>query len=124
MSLLNSLKSLFTPAPRVDPSVAGPRIRSGDALLVDVREPGEWTAGVAEKAALLPLSDLTGARTQWRDFLAKAGGREVYVYCASGMRSARATQILTNEGFKAANAGGLRDLAAVGWKIVRPGKTR
>ncbi len=124
MSVFSSLKSIFTPAPRVDPSVAGPRVRSGEALLVDVREPGEWASGGADKAVLLPLSDLTGSCTQWREFLAKATGREVYVYCASGMRSARATQILAAEGIKASNAGGLSDLAATGWKIVSPGKRR
>ncbi len=113
---------MFTPAPRVDLTTAGARVRSGDALLVDVREPGEWSSGVAKHAVLLPLSDLTGARAQWKDFLAKATGREVILYCASGMRSGRATQILIAEGLNAANAGGLGDWAAAGWPVVKPGR--
>ncbi len=120
MSLLNSLKSLFTPAPRVFPAEAASRVKSGEALLVDVREPGEWAQGVADKAALLPLSDLTGERQYWKGFLAKAVGKEVLVYCASGMRSMRAAQILGAEGIKAANAGGLGDWAAAGWPVVQP----
>lgn len=120
MSLLNSLKSMFTPAPRVSPAEAGPRVTAGDALLVDVREPGEWSGGVAKGAALLPLSDLTGARRQWRDFLSGANGRELLVYCASGMRSNSAARLLTNEGFRAANAGGLGDWVAAGWPVVKP----
>jgi rhodanese-related sulfurtransferase len=120
MSLFGSLKSMLTPGPRIDPLEAAQRVRSGDALLVDVREPGEWRHGVAEKAALLPLSDLNGSRARWRDFLSKAKDKEVFVYCASGMRSAGAARILAAEGFKAVNAGGLGDWAAAGWPIVKP----
>ena len=120
MSLLNSLKSMFTPAPRAFPAEVAPRVRSGEALLVDVREPAEWEHGVAETAALLPLSDLGGARTYWRDLLAKAGDRQVLVYCASGMRSNQAARVLAAEGIQAFNAGGLGDWAAAGWRIVKP----
>jgi rhodanese-related sulfurtransferase len=96
------------------------RVRSGDALLVDVREPGEWTQGVAENAVLLPLTDLTGGRTHWKQFLADATGREVFLYCAAGGRSGIAARILAHEGFRAANTGALNDWAAAGWPIVEP----
>ncbi len=122
MSLLKSLKSMFTPAPRVSLADAAARVRSGDALLVDVREPSEWSAGVAKGAALLPLSDLGGARTRWKDFLARAGDREVLLYCASGMRSGSAARILAGEGFNAANTGGLADWVSSGWPVVKPKK--
>lgn len=122
MSLLHSLKSLLTPGPRVDPAAAAARVRSGESLLVDVREPAEWRAGVAQHARLLPLSDLTGPRRHWRDFIAQAAGREVLVYCASGMRSGSAARILAAEGIRAVNAGGLADWAAAGWPVVRPAR--
>ena len=122
MSLFNSLKSLLTPAPRLAPADAAARVRSGHALLVDVREPAEWRGGVAQHAVLLPLSDLTGARRHWGEFLAGAAGREVLVYCASGMRSGSAARILSHEGIRAVNTGGLADWAATGWPVVRPGK--
>lgn len=120
MSLLKSLKTLFTPAPRVDAHEAKARVQNGQALLVDVREPGEWTSGVAERALLLPLSDLMGSRARWKALFKQAAGKEVLLYCASGMRSARAAQVLAAEGLTAFNAGGLGDLAAAGWKVVRP----
>ena len=120
MSLFSTLKSLFTPAPRRSPADAAARIRAGSAVLVDVREPAEWIAGVAESATLLPLSDLQGARTRWQPFLAGLAGREIVVYCASGMRSGLAARVLAGEGHRASNAGGLRDLANTGWPIVSP----
>ncbi|MSU47537.1 MAG: rhodanese-like domain-containing protein [Opitutus sp.] len=96
------------------------RVRSGEAILIDVREPREWTAGVAERAWLLPLSDLTGPRRRWLRFLVEHPGRETYVYCKSGGRSAIVARILAAEGFRAANAGSLAELVAAGWSVVPP----
>ncbi len=120
MNFRKMIQMLFTPAPRVAPADVAARIRSGEALLVDVREPREWTSGVAESAALLPLSDLSGTRRLWRDFLAQVGDREVLVYCAAGGRSALVAKTLISEGVRAANAGALRDWSAAGWRIVPP----
>ncbi|WP_044892269.1 rhodanese-like domain-containing protein [Opitutus terrae] len=114
------LSSLFKPAPRATPTEYGAKIRSGDALLIDIRESDEWTGGVAETAALLPISELRAPSAAWRDFLAKAGQREVLLYCASGTRSAMAVRHLLSQGVRALNAGGLADWAAAGWPIVKP----
>lgn len=122
MNPFKMIKSLFTPAPRSAPLACAHRIRSGEALLVDVREPGEWSLGVAKDAALLPLSDLTGARQHWQRFLAGASGREILVYCASGARSGLAARLLANEGFRTANTGGVADWAAAGWPMVKPSR--
>lgn len=120
MNLLKTLKAMFTPAPCLAPAECAPRVRSGEALLIDVREPGEWTGGVAHSARLLPLSDLTGARTQWKAFLAEAAGREILLYCASGGRSGMAARILVAEGVRAANTGGLADWLDAGWPVAKP----
>ena len=112
-------KALFTSAPRFAPADCANRVRNGEALLVDVREPGEWTAGVAQSARLLPLSDLTGARAQWKPFLADANGREILLYCASGGRSGMAARLLVAEGFRAANTGGLADWLDSGWPAAK-----
>jgi len=120
MNLFQMLKSLFTSAPRQAPLACAHRVRSGEAFLVDVREPGEWADGVARHARLLAFSDLTGARTQWSQFLAEAKDREILLYCASGARSGFAARVLTAEGLKAANTGGLGDWAGSGWPIVKP----
>lgn len=124
MSLFKNLKAMFTPAPRANPAECIARVRAGTALLVDVREPGEWAGGVARSAALLPLSDLTGARAQWKKFLADLGDRELLLYCASGARSRMAASLLAAEGFRAANAGGLAEWAAAGWTIDRKARAR
>jgi rhodanese-related sulfurtransferase len=117
-------KAMFTSAPRLTPADCAPRVRDGEAFLVDVREPGEWAAGVAHSAKLLPLSDLTGVRAQWKPFLADAAGREVLLYCASGSRSGLAARILVSEGVRAANTGGLADWLDAGWPVAKPAKAR
>ncbi len=86
-----------------------------------MREPAEWRGGVAAEAALLPLSDLTGAREHWRSFLEVAGSRMLLPYCASGGRSAIAARLLSGQGFRAANAGGFAEWKHAGWPVVEPG---
>jgi rhodanese-related sulfurtransferase len=124
MSFLQTLKALFTPAPRTTAAEGIARLRSGKALLVDVREPGEWAGGVARSATLLPLSDLTGARLRWKAFLAEVADRELLLYCASGARSRMAANLLAAEGFRAANAGGLTDWVQAGWIIEKAHRSR
>lgn len=124
MSLLQVFQSLFTSAPRLLPADAGPRVRSGAAVVVDVREPREWTGGVAQGAALLPLSDLTGSRTKWQPFLEANAGKELLVYCAAGGRSGIAARILVREGRNAFNTGSLSDWAASRWPIVTPKRSQ
>lgn len=116
------LSSLFKSPPRATPAEAATRLRSGAAILVDVREPAEWTQGVAESAVLLPLSDLNRSRAHWAPFLASARDRELLLYCASGTRSGIAARVLAGEGFRAVNAGGLAEWAAAGWRIVSPSR--
>ncbi|MDO8542123.1 MAG: rhodanese-like domain-containing protein [Opitutaceae bacterium] len=120
MNFLKAVKSLFTSAPRVMPADAAGRVRAGQAILIDVRETGEWRSGVAESAVLLPLTDLMGARARWKPFLASADKRELLMYCAAGGRSAIAAKILVSEGFKAADAGSIRDWKTAGWPVVPP----
>jgi rhodanese-related sulfurtransferase len=124
MNVFKLIKAMFTSAPRAEPQACTARIRSGAAVLIDVREPSEWAEGVAQNAVLLPLTDLTGARTQWAAFLAGHKDRELFVYCRSGGRSAIAARILAAEGFRAANAGSLSDWSAAAWPVVPPAKTR
>jgi rhodanese-related sulfurtransferase len=114
------IKSLFTSAPSDSPRECAARLRSGAAVLIDVREPGEWASGVAAQAALLPLGDLTGSRTLWQPFLAAHAGKELLVYCAAGGRSGIAARILTSEGFRATNTGGFSAWVESGWPVAQP----
>ncbi len=123
MNPLKLLKVLFTSAPRRSPAECAARVRAGEALLIDVREPGEWTGGVAQHAALLSLGELRGPRTRWAPFLARAGRRELLLYCAVGGRAGLAAKLLAAEGYQVANTGGLADWRAAGWPVVPPPAT-
>jgi rhodanese-related sulfurtransferase len=102
---------------RLSVAEAQAKLAAGTAVLVDVREPGEWKSGVAAPAALLPGSDLLGERRKWKKFLAANKGKEVILYCASGIRSGNAAMILRKEGFKTANLGSFRRWAGAGLPV-------
>ncbi len=96
-------------------------LQAGTAVLIDLREPSEWPAsGVAKSAWLLPYSDLRGDRVQWGPFLEQYRGRRLLLYCASGLRSGQATNLLRREGHDAVNAGSLRDWDKAGWPVCSP----
>lgn len=85
---------------------AAKRVADGDAVLIDVREPDEWIGGVAAPAKLLPLSDLRGDRRRWQPLLEEHRGKELILYCRSGVRSAMAVSLLVKDGYRAVNLGG------------------
>ena len=124
MNLFKLLKSMLSPSPRLSPAECQDRVRSGKALLVDVREPREWEAGIAQSASILPLSDLTGKRERWGKFLIESKNKEILLYCAAGARAGMAAKLLVSEGFNATNTGSLSDWAGSGWPVGKPGKVR
>jgi rhodanese-related sulfurtransferase len=63
------------------------------ALLLDVREPSEFTAGHVEGALNIPLPQLRARLGEL------PGGREIWVYCAAGQRSYYALRILRQHGY-------------------------
>jgi rhodanese-related sulfurtransferase len=103
---------------------ANERVAEGAAVLVDVREPEEWEAGVAASAYLLPLSDLRGDREKWEKFLRDVEGKEVLLYCRSGNRSGIAGAVLAREGVQVRNAGSFREWQAAGLPVRQPGEPR
>lgn len=106
--------------PGIDLAAAQAAVKAGTAVLVDVREPGEWAGGVAKSAALMPLSDLRGPRTQWGAFLEKNSGKQLLLYCQSGARSGMAAAQLRKQGVDAVNAGSLSDWDRAGWPVCKP----
>lgn len=103
---------------KIAPADVAKLVADGKAVLVDVREPAEWAeSGVAAPAVLLPKSDFDGAQTQWKDFLAQVGDKQVVVYCRSGRRSAAVASALAEKGVKTANAGGFKDWADAGLPV-------
>ena len=69
MNPFKFVKVMLTPVARLAPVDCKARLKSGKAVLVDIREPSEWKEGVAASAVLLPMSDLNGSRSQWKPFL-------------------------------------------------------
>ena len=63
------------------------------AVVVDVREPSEWTGGTIAGAILIPLGRLS-AHVQELD-----ASRAIITVCRSGSRSRSAAQILQRAGF-------------------------
>ncbi|HZP30672.1 MAG TPA: rhodanese-like domain-containing protein [Acidimicrobiia bacterium] len=98
--------------PEVD-AAEGRRRVEGGALLLDVREPDEWTAGHAPEARLIPLGQVQARLAE----LPK--DRTIVAVCRSGGRSASVTEALTAWGYDAVNlAGGMRAWAAAGLPVV------
>ncbi|MCM3765255.1 MULTISPECIES: rhodanese-like domain-containing protein [Bacillaceae] len=64
------------------------------AQLIDVREPNEFEAGHILGARNIPMSQIRMRMKEIRPDL------PVYLYCQSGMRSARAAQFLYRKGYK------------------------
>jgi phage shock protein E len=74
------------------------------ATVLDVRSPGEFAASHHPSARNIPVDEL-GLRLSDLD-----KDKPVIVYCASGMRSRRATGILRAAGFEAVDVGTVRGL--------------
>jgi adenylyltransferase/sulfurtransferase len=81
-------------APTITPAELVLRRTRGEPFeLIDVREPAEWEIGRIEGARLAPLSRLA------ETLRSMDPRRAVVVYCASGIRSARAARELRAAGF-------------------------
>jgi rhodanese-related sulfurtransferase len=82
--------------PSVSATQATQLINREDALVVDVRDPGEYGAGHILGAKNVPLSriDAGGA-----EIAPKRKDKPVIVYCDTGKRAAKAAAALRSQGF-------------------------
>jgi NADPH-dependent 2,4-dienoyl-CoA reductase/sulfur reductase-like enzyme/rhodanese-related sulfurtransferase len=71
-----------------------------DALLLDVREPSEYSAGHVPGAVNIPLSQLRRRSGELPT------PRDIWTYCAVGHRAYYATRFLTQHGYRARNLPG------------------
>ena len=87
------------------------------AVLVDVREESEWTAGHAVEAQHLGKGILE------RDLETRfpEPGTELILYCGGGFRSALAADVAQRMGYTAvfSLAGGFRAMNEAGWPMTR-----
>ncbi len=81
--------------PSVNPSQATQLINREDALVIDVRDPGEYGAGHILGAKNLPLSRVDAGA----ELAAKRKDRPLIVYCDTGNRSGKAAAALKALGY-------------------------
>ena len=101
--------------PWVNTAEATHLINREDALVLDVRDPGEFGAGHILGAKNVPLSRLDDAE------VAKRKDRPVIVYCEGGERSSKAVAALKRQGFaRVVNlTGGLRAWQQAGLPVEK-----
>ena len=85
-----------TGGPSVNPSQATQLINREDAVVLDVRDPGEYGAGHILGAKNLPLSRIDSGGA---DLAGKRKDRPVILYCEGGNRSAKAAAVLKGQGY-------------------------
>ncbi len=103
---------------QIDVQEAARLTRTGQALLLDVREDDEWAAGRAPGATHVPLGALQPGDVPT--------DRPVLALCRSGNRSGKAAAALAAAGVDVRNVtGGMQAWAAAGLPVVtgqdRPG---
>ena len=99
---MNLLSSIFgSPLPSLNATELNEKLKNGKrSLVVDVRQPDEYTAGHIAGSKLIPLGDLNKRVNE----LPK--DREIICVCASGRRSQSATKFLVGAGYNAFNMQG------------------
>ncbi|KAF1711380.1 sulfurtransferase [Pseudoxanthomonas kalamensis DSM 18571] len=111
------IKSLFGLAgPQIGPAEAVGKQNAG-ALMLDVREAHEFTAGSIPGAINLPLSRLDPAALP-------AGEQEIVLFCQSGMRSRMAQGKLSGKTARSLSnlSGGILAWSQSGLPVRKPGK--
>ncbi|MFE5812570.1 rhodanese-like domain-containing protein [Streptomyces sp. NPDC056479] len=118
----DSARAAGLPMARVTPAEACERAAVGAAVLVDVREPREWTEAHAPGAVLAPLSALAAGAPLPES--AQAG--PFVAICRSGKRSREAAALLSARGAEVVDViGGMRAWTEAGLPVVaeQPGET-
>ena len=82
----------------IEPKVLGDRIAWADQALVvlDVRTAAEYAEGHVPGAINIPNGELAARVAE----LADAKGRDIVVYCRTGVRASQALDVLDKAGFK------------------------
>jgi rhodanese-related sulfurtransferase len=98
----------------ITPQEAHELISRGEVLVLDVRDPGEWSGGHIEGARLVPLEQL---RASPKDELPRDG---VLFVCAAGVRSQTAARVAAAQGLTKIYSltGGTRGWVKAGLPLV------
>lgn len=100
----------------MDPKSAFELLKSGKAILVDVREHEELAeSGIAEGALWMPTSKMDEENPEWISFQKSLPkDKAVIFYCRSGNRSGRVAYFFQENGYDAHNMGGFCDWLTAG----------
>lgn len=99
--------------PNYDAERTVDRVNRNEAIILDVREPGEWTMGHIDGALHIPLGHLAQRRHELPQ------DKTIVCQCASGGRSLHAAKILAQAGYQVANlAGGIMAWQMRGYPVV------
>jgi rhodanese-related sulfurtransferase len=92
---------------------------SGDALLIDIREPDEHARGVAAGVKLLPMSQLRQRLSE----IPIDPARPVLLICNTQNRSSATLKALRQQGYTHVRYvhGGMAEWVRRGWPVVGPG---
>jgi rhodanese-related sulfurtransferase len=124
-TMATSVKEMLAEAnavvPKLAPAEALERMRSGDVLVLDVRDPTEVQQSGRVKGALNVSRGMLEFRadpaTPYHD-AAFQKGRTILLHCASGGRSALAGKTLRDMGYtNVYNIGGFKELSEAGAEI-------
>lgn len=90
-------------------------VRTGEAVLLDVRSNEEWQAGHADGALHWELS-----RLEKEELPDIPKNQKIYIYCRTGQRAEVAKKILEQNGYQdLVNLGGLKDWESFGGEVVK-----
>lgn len=94
------LSKLFGFGPKVDLA----ELKKNGAIIIDVRNPGEFKSGHIKGSKNIPLQEIRSKMKGLKK------DQVIITCCASGMRSGSAKSILNSAGFEAHNGGGWSSL--------------
>ncbi|WP_457596709.1 rhodanese-like domain-containing protein [Hydrogenimonas sp.] len=104
--------------PSVAPKEAALLAKAPDVAILDVRTPEEYAAGHLRGARLVPVQRLERALAEGE--LAPLRDKRLLVYCRSGVRSVRASRILSAHDYRPVNlAGGINAWKEAGLPVER-----
>ncbi len=87
---MNWLNNLLSAAPNLETPAW-----DADALIIDVRGPGEFASGHVDGAVNLPLDRFVQGYAE----LAADKSKQIVLYCQSGARSGQAMQFMQQQGY-------------------------
>jgi phage shock protein E len=74
-------------------------VKDGKAVIIDVREQGEWDAGHLKGAVLMPMSKLRNEKQAAEMLKSLSKDKIIYTHCKAGGRALSCGDILKSEGY-------------------------